>query len=94
MPLTEDLSAFFNPAEFAEPVVVGGVTVNAIFDTAAQILLGEVIAAGPVLEMPAAAVPAAADGTACTVRGAAYRVRQVLPKPPDGAIVQLVLVKL
>lgn len=93
MPMTEDLSVFFDPAEFAESVVVGAVTCNAIFDQAAQVLVGEVIVTAPTLTLPAASVPAVAEGTPCTVRAQAYRVRQVLPQAPDGAIVLLVLAR-
>lgn len=93
MPMTEDLGAFFDDAEFAEPVVIGGATVDAIFDIASQVVLGEVVTLAPSLLLPAASVPAVDEGTACIVRAANYLVRQVLQEPPDGAVVRLVLTR-
>jgi hypothetical protein len=90
--MAEDLSVFFALGDgMAESVVVGGVLVNAIFDQATELVLGEVLGTYPTLLLPAASVPAAVDGTACTVRATAYTVRQVLAEAPDGALVRLVL---
>lgn len=93
MPMTEDLGVFFNSAEFADAVVVGGLTVSAVFDAESQVALGEVVILAPTLLLPAATAPAAADGTVCVVRGLNYRVRQVLLEPPDGVLKRLVLAK-
>lgn len=94
MPMDEDLSVFFGTAEFADSVVVGGVTVLAIFDLEAEVVFGEVVTLAPTLRMPAATAPAAADGTVCVIRGENYKVRGT-PRllPPDGATKQLVLVR-
>lgn len=86
---TEDLTPFF--ADFGEDVVVAGQTVRAIFNTGSQLALGEVITTEPSLELPATV--AAAEGNACTVRGTAYKVRQVIDQEPDGAMRLLVLAR-
>ena len=93
MPMTEDLAAYFNEAEFAESVVIGGVTCSAIFDDSTEVVLGEVLTRAPTLLLPTAIAPAAAEGTACTVRGAGYRVRQVQLVPPDASLKRLVLTR-
>jgi hypothetical protein len=93
MPFVEDLSPFFAIDGFGDAVVVGGVAVNAIFDTESQVVLGEVITIAPTLLMDATAAPAAAAGTDCVIRGLNYSVRQVLLEPPDGALKRLVLAK-
>lgn len=93
--MIEDLSLFMGigASGFAEAVTVHGTATQAVFDTAAELVFGDVIGASPTLLLPATAVPAVADGSACTVRGGTYRVRQVLAEPPDGAFVRLVLVR-
>jgi hypothetical protein len=91
MPMSEDLSTFLDVDEFATAVVIGGVTVNALFDVESQVLLGEVVALAPTLLVTADVV--AADGTVCVVNAINYRVRQVLLEPPDGAFKRLVLAK-
>lgn len=94
MPMTEDLGAFFAEADFADSVVIGGLTVSAIFDVESEVVLGEAITLAPTLTLPASVAPAAADGTTVTVRSVAYKVRgpaQLLP--PDGALKRLVLVR-
>jgi len=91
--MVEDLSLFMGTAGFAETVTVQGTATAAVFDTASDLAFGDVIGAAPTLLLPASAVPAVAEGGACTVRGAGYRVRQVLAEPPDGAFVRLVLVR-
>lgn len=93
MAMTEDLSAFFADADFAETVTVGAVSLLAIFDVESQVVLGELLTLAPTLLLPASAAPAVADGTACVVRSVNYTVRQVLKEPPDGALVRLVLAR-
>jgi hypothetical protein len=94
MPMDEDLSVFFNDAEFADTVVVGGLTVQAIFDVESQVVLGEVVTLAPTLRMPASVAPAAANGTVCVVRGVNYSVRGPAQlQPPDGATKLLILTR-
>lgn len=76
---------------FGEPVTVAGQPVRAIVDLASQIVFGDAIAQAPALRVLASV--AAAEGNACTVRGVAYVVRQVLDLPPDAAERQLVLAR-
>ena len=86
---TEDLTPFF--ADFGEAVTVNAVAARAIFNTASEVVLGDVITTAPTLELPASV--SAAAGQACVVRGASYTVRQVVDLPPDGVIRQLVLAR-
>ena len=83
----EDLSPFF--ADFGEAVTVQGTAATGIFDTSADVVLGDVITNAPTLELPATV--AAAAGGAVVVRGVSYTIRQVLAQPPDGALRLLVL---
>lgn len=86
---TEDLTPYF--ADFGEPAVVQGASVTGIFDSASQLVLGDVLIAEPSLRVPASV--AASEGGAVQVRGVGYRIRQVLDLPPDGAMRQLVLAR-
>lgn len=88
---TEPLAELFT--DFAELVVVNGLAVQAIFDQSTEVALGEVFTLGPSLRLPASAVPGVAEGQACTVRSAAYQIREVLQLPPDGALLRLVLAR-
>lgn len=85
---TEDLTPYF--ADFGEDCVVQGAGVRGIFDSATQLVLGEVLAAEPSLRVPASV--AASEGGAVQVRGTSYVIRQVQDEPPDGAIRILTLV--
>lgn len=87
--MTEDLSLFFDEADFADPVTVAGVAASGIFDTSTELMLGEAVVQAPTLLLPATV--AAAEGDAAVVRGVNYTVRQVLLQPPDGALHLLVL---
>lgn len=89
MALVEDLPVYF--ADFGEAVTVNGAAAVAIFNSASEVVIGDVISLAPSLELPATV--AAAVGQACVVRGITYTVRQVLDQPPDGAIRQLVLAR-
>ena len=84
MAFTETLSPFFDADDFAESVVIDGVSVSAIFDNAwAQAGIGVVGAAtaDPVLTLPDASVPLEPGGRPVVVRGVAYRIVRV---EPDG----------
>lgn len=89
MSFAEDLAPFF--ADFGEAVIVNAVAARGIFDQAAELMLGDVVTQSPALQVPATV--AAEAGQTCVVRGIQYQVRQVLDLPPDGAIRQLVLVR-
>lgn len=92
MAAAEDLSAFFDAEDGdAEIVTVQGVDVAAIFNTASEVVLGEVLMHAPTITCPATV--AAAEGGAVTVRGVPYVIRQPLLQPPDGAIQLIVLAK-
>jgi hypothetical protein len=87
MDLAEDLAPFF--ADFGEGVTVAGASVRGLFSTASQVVLGDAITSAPTLEVPATV--AATEGSAVSIRGVAYLVRQVLDQEPDGALRTLVL---
>lgn len=89
MAFTEDIAPFF--ADFGEAVTVQGAAVQAIFNLAGELVLGDVVTTGPSLELPATV--AAAEGGAVVVRGVAYRIRQIIDQPPDGAVRLLVLAR-
>lgn len=90
MAVAEDLAAFYDTVNGdAEAVLVGGVQTPALFSVASQVVLGEMLTTAPTLRLAATVV--AAEGTACTVRGLPYTVRQVEPLPPDGREQLLVL---
>lgn len=85
--LAEDVTVFF--ADFGEAVTVNGVAAVGIFDTASEVVLGDVMTTAPTLELPASV--SAAVGQAVVVRSVSYTIRQVLSQPPDGALRVLVL---
>lgn len=91
---TEDFSAYMNLAEFATSVTLSGVTVAAIFDNAHA--LGSVgaygmAAAGPVLLLASADVPAEPIGLAAVVSGTSYLV---VAHEPDGTGVSRLILEL
>lgn len=80
MPLDEDIRLFFSPADFAEPVTVGGAPLNAIFDADFGAALG-VAGTGPQLTCSSVDVVAVQTGAAVTVRAQPYTVVGI---EPDG----------
>jgi len=85
----EDLSHYF--ADFGESVTVQGTAARGIFDTETDVIFGDVLSTSPALQVPATVT--AAEGGTVVIRGASYKVRQVVDLPPDGVIRQLVLAK-
>ena len=83
----EDLSDFFT--DFGEDCTVQGVPAVGIFNRAGQLVLDDVLITEPSLKLPTTV--AAAEGGVVLLRGATYKIRQVLPQPPDGALQVLVL---
>ena len=93
MAFAEDLSVFFNPAEFADPATLGGVAVQGIFDKAYQFadVGGSGMAATqPVYTLATSAVPANPVGTTLVVGGVSY---SVAAHEPDGTGVSLLLLE-
>ena len=90
--MVDDLSAFYNVADGdAELVVVKGATVAALFERTSEVVLGDILTVAPTLRLPATSAVGVVDADVCTVRGSAYRVRQVQALPPDGRELLLVL---
>ena len=84
MAFTETLSPFFDADDFAESVVIDGVSVSAIFDNAwAQAGIGVVGAAtaDPALTVPDASVPLEPEGKPVVVRGVVEHARAVFFQP-------------
>jgi hypothetical protein len=90
--VTDDLAAFYDVRNGdAELVTVQGTSAAALFDSASEVLLGEMLVRAPTLRLPATV--AAAGGGACTVRGVSYTIRTVQALPPDGREHLLVLAR-
>lgn len=78
MPFTEDLTAFFQPGDFATTVTWNGATVNGIFDAAyVEPLTSESI--GPQLMCAQADVDGVAHGDTVLVDAVTYKVVNVQP---------------
>lgn len=87
--LDDDLTDML--AELGEPLTLAGAPVQGLFDVA-----GEVVLDGMVSNAPSALVAAtagASTGQTLVRGGVSYRVRQVLPRAPDGRVHLLVLAK-
>lgn len=93
MAMTEDFTAFFNPAEFAKSVTVGGVAVSAIFDNGYALgsvgLLG-MASSQPGITLSTASVPASPVGLPVVVGSAQYLVAA---HEPDGTGVSRLLLE-
>lgn len=86
----EDLSAFFDPADFAHAATLQGVaTVNVIFDRAHLEALG-ISSTDPQCLAQASAVAAGDVGKTLVIDGVTYTIRDRQPID-DGAIVLLIL---
>lgn len=97
MPFTEDLSVFFNTAEFATACTykAGGVgvgtTINVIFDAAFIEHLG-ITGTNPVILAKASDVSSFSNADTFTINGVTYRGVNDEPRD-DGAIVTIQLQK-
>jgi hypothetical protein len=89
----EDIEAFFIEGETATAVTIGGQPHLAIFDTASELVVGDVLVREPTLLLPTYRAAGMAQGTAAIVNAITYRTRQVLVEPPDGELTRLVLTK-
>ena len=92
--MTEDLDLFFDTTfGDAVEVSINGQTRVALFNSATDVLQGEVLVQAPTLLLPTPKAAGFTEGHAAVVNGGTYRVRQVLRRPPDGALTLLVLTK-
>lgn len=87
----EDTAAYLGV--FGIAVTLAGAAVTAIVDTAAEIVLDDVVSISPAAVLAAGDAPSAAAGQALVAGGITYTVRQVLRLPPDGAMLRLVLAR-
>lgn len=84
MPFVEDISVFFNPAEFAHAATLAGVAVPGVFDNSYE--FGDVGGAGmastqPVFTLATSDVPALVVGASLVVNATTYKVAH---HEPDG----------
>jgi hypothetical protein len=89
MPLSDDLSSML--AALGEPLTLAGQPLTGLFDVAGEVVLDGVLTTATTARVPASA--GAAQGQTLLRGATSYRVRQVLPEPPDGALHRLVLAK-
>lgn len=88
MPMTEDLDAFFDSAEFATDATLNSVPIKVIFDNAYEEGLG-VAGTTPICTGKQSDFTAAIEGTAMVIGGVSYKVQTV---QPDGTgLVQVIL---
>jgi hypothetical protein len=93
MAMIEDLSVFFNAAEFADSATLAGVAVAAIFDkayTSAGVGAYGMAGTAPALTLATASVPADPVGLAAVVGGVSYTVAA---HEPDGTGVSVLLLE-
>lgn len=81
MAMTEDFTAFFNVAEFADPATLGGAPVIGILDKdyLLEDLGGGMATSGPVFTLASAAVPSVVAGLSLVVNGLTYKVVEPMP---------------
>jgi len=87
MPFTDDTSEFFS--DFAEQVTIAGASVSAIFDSAYTRVGTLLSTTDPALWCKASDVTSVVRGTAVTVRGVAYTVRDIQPDGTGVTVLQL-----
>ena len=76
----------------AETVTVNAVSALAVVDVGGS-QVGDVVLKETSLLLVAADVPAAAAEQTVTLRAQTYKVRLLLPEPPDGLLLRLVLAR-
>lgn len=93
MPFTEDLSAFFNPAEHATTVELDGVDVAAIFSNGSVVSEGGIgmITTDPMLTLATSDVPASPTGKTAVVGGVSYTI---VGHDPDGTGISVLTLEL
>lgn len=79
MAMTEDLSAFFSPAEFATAATLGGVAVTGIFDNGYMQDPYGGSASQPVFTLATSAAPSNSVGSALVVGSTTYTVAEMMP---------------
>lgn len=81
--ISEDITQFFQSADYAEQVIIGSTPVMAIYDE--DYYTDDVGAIGqeskqPIITLASSSVPSGAkEGTTVTVRGIAYKIRNIRP---------------
>lgn len=89
MPLDDDIASAL--ADLGEPLTLAGQSICGLFDVAGEVVVDGVLTLATTARVPATA--GAATGQTLMRGSTSYRVRQVLPEPPDGALHRLVLAR-
>ena len=91
MAFAEDMSVFFNPAEFASAATLAGVAVRGIFDSAYELedLGGGFAASGPAFTLASSDVPAVVAGVSLVVGGVTYKVVEPMPNGTGVTVLRL-----
>lgn len=78
--ITEDITAFLNPSDFAVTVTVAGAEVAVLFDNGYQAALnGFAESSAPYIMGKTSELASLVQGSAVTVESVAYKVTQVHP---------------
>jgi hypothetical protein len=89
MPFDDDLAAML--ADAGEAMTLAGQPIHGLFDAAGEVELDGIVTTATTAEV--LATVGAQAGQTLVRHGVSYLVRQALPVPPDGALVQLILAK-
>lgn len=93
MAFAEDMSVFFNAAEFAVVASWAGASANVLFDSPTdEVLAGEILSTDYSVTLPHDVWPTIARDAVITIDGQAYTVRSVR-QLNDGQLKRLVLTK-
>ncbi len=92
MAFVESLAPFF--ADFGVQAQLAGEPVVGIFDASSYVETGEgLVTQAPTFDLPTASALSTAPADVLVLGAASYTVRQVLRRPPDGALTRLVLAR-
>ena len=91
MAMVEDLTAFFQTADFAVNATLAGSPVRGIFDLAYQLqdMASGVMSSAPVLTLASANVPANVVGASVVVGGVTYKVVEPMPNGTGITVLRL-----
>lgn len=93
MAFTEDMTVFFNAAEFAVVATWGALSANVLFDAPTEdVLSSQVISTDYSITLPHDVFPGIGRDAVVTVEGDGYTVRAVR-QLNDGALKRLILTK-
>lgn len=92
MPFAEDMSVFFNTAEFAHQATWGAMTAAVLFDQPTEDILGGRAQSDEYeATLPVGAFPGIKRGDTVVIAGVSYRLREKPKVLEDGALKRLLL---